>query len=491
MDNLNLHRMTPFEWTMTDRVARAPMEFVVKIQCTGEVDCEKFTQAILLEVKQHPLLQANAETGPNHRQSYWRAASQAAPQVHWIEEEFSPEPGFPEDFEPIDLENEIGLRFYGWTGDPNSADSRRDVVMKFVFHHACCDGKGGLDFVQQTLVRYGALCANADPTLESDLQDVQISDRSTRSDHALRFFDRLYRSIVVRPKRVACFLFQRPRLLHPNNADSKNRHSKNLDSEKLYQSPPCQCSTTIDQKTTKAIGEFAKSHSSTTNLVLARELFHTLNDHLKNGHQGRTSKSDSAEKRRFRLMIPFSLRADRHHTDQTANCVSIVYLEATKLWLDQDKDENPVLLTQLGRQMDYIRRWQMQYSWIESVESYAKFWPLIKLFKKRNKPTSQQKGLAIATTVMTNLGRAFRNQRWAGNGGQIKVGSLEVETVHVAVPCTAMLNTNFSVNFYRDRLTLDIIYLPSLVAREDAQAILDSWAQRIVRLAQTRLAQLS
>ena len=476
MGDPNLHSMTPFEWTMTDRVAKAPMEFVVKLQCNGDVDREKFTQAILLEVKQHPLLQANAKTGPSHRQSYWRTAPQSAPQVHWIEEEFSPEPGFPEDFVPIDLENEIGLRFYGWTGKTNSANEHR-IVMKFVFHHACCDGKGGLDFVQQTLIRYGLLCEKNDPALESDREDVQISDRNTRPGQTLRFLDRLYRSIVVRPKRVACFLFQRPRLLFSDNADSEN-----LDSEQLYRSPPCQCSTTIDQETTKAIGEFAKSHDSTTNLVLARELFHTLKDHLSD----RPVVEDISKKnRRFRLMIPFSLRADRHHAVQTANCVSIVYLEATKQWLNQDSEQNPVLLTQLGRQMDFIRRWQMQYSWIESIESYAKFWPLIKIFKRPKKQTdqqNQQKGSAIATSVMTNLGRAFKNQRWADNGGTIKVGMLQVDSVHVAVPCTAMLNTNFSLNFYRDQLTLDIIYLPSLVAREDAQAILDSWARRIAGL---------
>jgi len=453
---------------MTNRVAKAPMEFVVKLQCTGEVDREKFTQAILLEVKQHPLLQANAKTGPNHRQSYWRTASQVTPQVHWIEKEFSPEPGFPEDFVPIDLENEIGLRFYGWSDKANST-SPNSTVMKFVFHHACSDGKGGLDFVQQTLVRYGLLCQNAEPSLESDTQDIQISDRNTRSGHTLRFFDRLYRSIVVRPRRVACFLFQRSRLLLPDNADVEN----------LYRSPPSHCSTTIDKQTTKAIGELAKSLGSTTNLVLARELFHTLNDHL---NKGRIKNDVSAENRRLRLMIPFSLRADRNHAVQTANCVSIVYLEATKQWLTHDNDENPVLLKQLGRQMDFIRRWQMQYSWIESIESYAKFWPLIKIFKKQKIQTNQQKGPAIATAVMTNLGRAFKNQRWADNGGKIKVGMLEVDSVHIAVPCTAMLNTNFSLNFYRDQLTLDIIYLPSLVKREDAQRILDSWAQRIAGL---------
>lgn len=454
---------------MTSRVAKSPMEFVVTLQCEGSIDCEKFTQAILLEIKQHPLLQANAEIGPNHRQSYWKVAAEPLPQINWIEKEFLPEQGFPEDFEPIDLKSEIGLRFYGWH---YGTESTQQVVMKFAFHHACCDGKAGLDFVEQALVRYGSLFEGADASIETDFQSDRISDRDTQAIQSLKFLDRIVRSVVVRPKRVAKFLFQRPLMLRPNV------ESKDIDSEKLYDDPPRQCSITIDQNRTKALGEFARSHDSTTNLVLARELFHTLNIR-------QDDSNGSGDSGRFRLMIPYSLRDDRRHEVQVANCVSIVYLEATKRSLSQDTNENPVLLTQLGKQMDYIRRWQLEYSWIESIESYAKFWPVIKLFKNRKtsegKP-KKQKGLEIATAAMTNLGRAFNNERWAASDGKIKVGSLEVETVHVAVPCTEKLNTNFSVNFYRDRLTLDIIYLPSLVSRETAQSVLDSWAQRITRL---------
>lgn len=459
---------------MTSRVAKSPMEFVVQLQCVGRVDCEKFAQAILLEIKRHPLLRSNAEIGPNHRQSYWRIASVAVPQINWIENEFSPEHGFPEDFEPIDLRSEIGLRFYGWNCN---AELSSDVVMKFVFHHACCDGKAGLDFVEQTLVKYGSLVdgtgEDTDAKIETELQNDGISDRDTQAGQPLNIFDRLCRSIVVRPKRVAKFLLQRPFLL--------NRHtggSKSVDAEKLYDAPPRQCTFTFDEQKTKALGEFSKARNSTTNLVLARELFRTLNDR-------EDCSSGSGDQGRFRLMIPYSLRDDRQHQVQVANCVSIVYLEATKKVLGQDGDGDSVLLAELGRQMDYVRRWQLQYSWIESIESYAKFWPLIKLLKKRKSSEGKKKGLAIATAAMTNLGRAFKNERWAGSGGKIKVGSLEVESVHVAVPCTEKLNTNFSVNFYRDRLTLDIIYLPSLVSREIAQSILDSWVERIARLAGT------
>ena len=462
---------------MTSRVAKAPMEFVVKLQCSGSVDREKFAQAILQEIRRHPLLQSNAEIGPSHRQSHWRAALEPVPQINWIEEAFSPEQGFPEGFTPIDLKREIGLRFYGWHCD---AQSNPNVVMKFVFHHACCDGKAGLDFVQQTLVKYGSLCEGDSGDSDVDSSNVDskaevssdvISDRDTQARQSLSPVDRLRRSILVRPKRVAKFLFQRPVQL-----DFGVAKSKNIDAENLYDAPPHQCTFSFDQKATKALGEFSKSRNSTTNLVLAKELFHALNENI-------DEPGDSDNRARFRLMIPYSLREDRQHQVQVANCVSIVYLEATRRAIAQDCEKEGALLSELGRQMAHIRRWQMQYSWIESIESYAKYWPLIKNFKRKKTSADRQRaGLTIATAAMTNLGQAFKNQRWAGTGGKIKVGSLEVKSVHVAVPCTEKLNTNFSVNFYRDRLTLDIIYLPSLVTREVAQSILDSWTRRIAAL---------
>jgi len=66
--------------------------------------------------------------------------------------------------------------------------------------------------------------------------------------------------------------------------------------------------------------------------------------------------------------------------------------------------------------------------------------------------------------------------------GKIRIDTLEVETVHLILPCTAKLSINFAVNFYCNRLTLDISYLPSMFGKETAQELLDKWQNRILEL---------
>ena len=95
---------------MSNRVSASPMEVVVRLDCVGILDIEKFTEAILAELKRQPLLQANAVVGQTHRRSYWQPASNCTPVIRWFEEDPDEGRGFPEDFAPIDLENEIGFR---------------------------------------------------------------------------------------------------------------------------------------------------------------------------------------------------------------------------------------------------------------------------------------------------------------------------------------------------------------------------------------------
>ena len=157
----------------------------------------------------------------------------------------------------------------------------------------------------------------------------------------------------------------------------------------------------------------------------------------------------------------------------------MVYLEANEKLLEADSRDDPVLVSDLVRQMSFIRRWNLQYSWIESIDFYAKAWPVINLFKFRSK--NRLGNMApIATTVMTNLGRSFSNSDLINSEGEMAAQSLVVKSVHVAPPCNKTVVVNFSVNFYGNRLTLDVNYLPALLTQETAERILESWKRRIL-----------
>ena len=466
---------------MSNRVSASPMEVVVRLDCVGILDIEKFTEAILAELKRQPLLQANAVVGQTHRRSYWQPASNCTPVIRWFEEDPDKGRGFPEDFAPIDLENEIGFRVYGWRFPVN--DQPR-VVMKFLFHHACCDGKGAIGFIEHTFYRYHALLENqsqsATPSGLAVVDEQQILRRNLPAANKLSVVDRIWYALVIRPKRVAKMLLSKPRLF------SEKVGFSNDGDQSIFTDPLRLCTTELSVEETKQLGVLARKLSATSNTILVRELFHVLTDCFNSDSilfSDHRIKSEvpavSRRSRDLRILIPFSLRDQRTSRMPGANCVSMVYLEANEKLLKADSHDDPVLVSDLVRQMSFIRRWNLQYSWPESIELYAKVWPIIKLFKFRR--GNRFGNMApIATTVMTNLGRSFSDSDLINSHGELAVKSLVVKSVHVAPPCNATVVVNFSINFYGNRLTLDINYLPALLTQETAERILESWKRRIL-----------
>ena len=373
--------LTPFEWTMSNELSGSVMEFVIRLCCTGPTDVERFNEAITRALTQHPLLQANATFGPTHLKSFWQAATDAAPDIQWIDGDPLPGRGATDDYQPIDLSDETGFRFYGWQ---YQSDGFPRTEMRFVFHHACCDGKGAISFIEHVLCYYKLLKegkCDAMPSFDGD----SILNRGERASYKTSIGDRIRRTFVVKPKRVANMLFAIPLSLDASE----------ISADQLAD-PPCQCSVTLDETTTKKLGDYAASVGATTNLVLARELFHVLGERLESGE----SKSvGSRGANLLRLMIPFSLRDEMHQRMPAANCVSMAYLEARLDSLDHDKEENSFLLADLVKQLAFIRRWQLQYSWIESIKSYARVWPLLRLFKGSQKKGSDRQ--AVSYTHLT------------------------------------------------------------------------------------------
>ena len=487
MNELSKLVLSPFEWTMSDQISHSPMEMVVRLDCVGEIETAKFADAILAELKRQPLLQANATIGKTHRQSYWRPAANCDPEISWSEGNPDEGRGFPNDFVPINLDNEIGFRFYGWRF---SADDRPRIVMKFVFHHACSDGKGGLGFVENTLHRYQCLMDEkvGQPSDLASVDEKQILNRNVPAANKLRVTDRIWRALVIRPKRFGNLLLSRPRLF------TEYSRISNVSDKVVYADPPQQCSTELSLEETRQFSALTQTMSASSNTILARELFQAVNDcfkteprALRNEHT-KTAATESDDKRReFQILIPFSLRDDRHKHMPVANCVSMTYVEASEKVLDSDSLNNPVLVSDLARQFNFIRRWNLQYSWVETINLYSRIWPIINFFdlrrmsrKHRQKKDRLKKMGPVTTTVMTNLGRAFSGSHLLNSAGEIAVKSLVVKSVHVSPPCSATVPLNFSINFYGNRLTLDANYLPSLLKRETAEGVLDSWKRRVV-----------
>ena len=245
------------------------------------------------------------------------------------------------------------------------------------------------------------------------IDEQRVFSRNLPTANKLPVVDRIWRSLVVRPKRVAKMLLSKPRLF------SEKVKSSNDGAQSIFADPLRLCTTQLSVEETKKLGLFAKKLSATSNTILVRELFHVLSDCFNSdsilfGDQRAESEETMVGQRscNLRILIPFSLRDKRNSRMPSANCVSMVYLEANEKLLTNDSHDNPVLVSDLVRQMSFVRRWNLQYSWIESIDFYAKVWPVARLFKFRRKNRFGSMA-PIGTSVMTNLGRAFANSHLA------------------------------------------------------------------------------
>ena len=463
MEILNGLQFSPFEWTMSKACGSSPMEFSIRLICAGVLSREKFEQAIAIALKTQPMLQANAVIGPTHRLSHWRPAGNVKPKIFWMETDSALETQIPDDFESIDLSTEIGFRLYGYRyldGEKQECNE-----LNFLFHHVCCDGKGAIGFITQVLHAYESLSNQPNPSPPPLVRVDDILLRTPEPPKTLRLAGRLRKSFLISPKRFLTATFRKPASI---SLDFENSADSNF-----YNAAPRQCSLALDIKTTRQLGLFSNRQQTTSNNVLICELFRTLDHFLRD-----SCRNKSNRQRPIRIFIPFSLRDSNQQHMPAANCVSMTFLEASA-----ERLASKNLLEHVTCRIGLIRKWQLHYGWAQAAKSYARAWPLFRMFKsRRNVATTQHPEKKIATSVLSNLGSVFKTAKLPTEQGQVRIGDLLIRSVHLALPCTAAMPATFSVNFYAGRLNLDVTYLPSVVSKADAQKLLDGWRDNILKV---------
>ena len=138
--------LTPFEqYMLEDDRPNWPMNILLRLQFSGTFARPAFEAAVQASLRRHPLLAAKVEPAGRKRLA-WSPASGAPSCVHWTSAcDGDSRPAFT----PIDLGQEPGLRL-------RIMEAEETTELWCQCHHACCDGLGLLQFVQDLLVAYAA-----------------------------------------------------------------------------------------------------------------------------------------------------------------------------------------------------------------------------------------------------------------------------------------------------------------------------------------------
>lgn len=465
-------RLTTFEEFLfwEDRPAY-PWSCFIRLQLTGRLNREALDSALRRALERHVLLRSRIEQ--RGRRLHWVAVDNPQPHVTWIT---GPTGKDMPTATHLDLREEIGLRLF--VVEANN-DNTCDLTLQF--HHACCDGAGIFDFINDLLIAYAQECGETSARVQ--LPDLEPQRLARRGKYGLSFakFLKIFRRQLVGLHGARQFLQRTPVPMVPHQARPND------------ESPPAQYPAILthcfDREQTKALRDAAKSQDATLNDLLARDLFLAIAEWRRKMTIGPTAEnvteSNSAtdpmvtgpkpdagddvegiESDWLRMMVPMNLRAAADRLLPAANVVSSVFLDRR----GRQCDDPAELLQSIHDEMQLIRDNRLGLTFIFALK-ISKWLPggLRKAARKDECTTS---------CIFTNLGKPLLRCRLPKDDQQLVAGNVVLKQINVLAPVRPYNCVTFSSNQYANRLTITLHYDPRPISATDAAALLDIFVEK-------------
>ncbi len=442
---------------LADESSGFPMVFYLKVRLAGVVDRAVMRMAVDDALARHPLLCCTVNR--TWRGGHWVWAGDQVTEPDWDRDQWmSQEPWR----QPMDLGATIGLRVWG----EQHADH---AIITMQFHHACCDGIGAAQFLEDVAIAYArqyALSMGQDADLP-EMRAVDLELLKTRSDSVGRRVADLPGSILRRIyiilKYTIRYLIQEKR---PFLAKSAVRQSERQTGLGLH-------SIKLTREETRRLRDVAKQHCASLNDLLVRELM--LLSH-------RWNERVATRKRRlfrFRIpticvLVPTSLRGPRDLELPACNVVSYVFM-ARPVTLMKRPEE---LLQTIRDEMQLVHQHQAGWLFIQAIQSLQRVPGMFRFIMRRTRHT------CMSTTVLSHMGNLLNgiSSRLPREGKSIKMGNLLVEDVCGIPPIRQGTAVAFSTVMIQGALSVSIRCCPDRFSAADSQDLL---SELVAQLRQT------
>ncbi len=438
-----------FEYYMwRDGRPRHPMSFFIRLGCSGTFDREAFQAALMDAIRRHPLLRSRWEVGKGRCR--W-VASPDPTSFCDIDGEDAPMllPGSEE----IDLQNENGLRV--WV---RIAAERTCICLQF--HHACCDGVGANQFIEDLLISYDhrARAREGVPPLRP-LDEKRLR---LRARFGLSWWKRLLRILIdTWGVVVGCIMFFVPRPLPVASPEEPSLGESDL------MVVPVPLSVRLPPANLSRLLAAARQRRVTLYELLLRDLFLTFRDW--NEHY-----APGLHRRMLRIMVPMDLRVADDVRTPAANIVGMVNIDRYLHWRIY---RNPdVLLRSIKLELRYLRLFRFGITFVrvtQLLNIVGRIIPRIQnLFYEMER--------CIVTAGLSNSGRVFGNTPLTQPDGKMAAGDLVVESVEGAPPHRAHSGLCYSIYTYAGELSITMNYDRRRFTGEDARELLQRYEERVL-----------
>lgn len=418
-----------------------PMTCGAIFEFEGELCRAAFEQAVGLASQRHPLLCSRIQQIRRNRWAW--VPTNTPPQVAWLDADGAT------DFAkcaPLDLRSEIGLRI--WVRDVGGR-----ATMHVEFHHACCDGAGGLSFIEDLFAFYAAAVRRGQ-TAQKPMPKIEpwlLRKRShfPADDGVLAHVQTAFRDAVATWNIVGRCAMPLP-----------YREAPRLQSIVDWQQSRF-VTRSFDKQLLSRLRKTASECGATVNDLLLRDLYLAIEQW--NHHCGIVGLNN-----RLRILIPVNLRTRNDLKMSAANKFGYMFVTRHEQQLTNPNE----LLATLTAEATNLRRTRFPVRFVRRlafIESLRFGFPVV--FSPHR---------CLATAIMSNLGdptRRFRT-RFPRQDGLIRVGNLVLTGFSATTPLRPLTRAGFFFNTYGNQLTVSARFDPTYFSVADVGTFLDFYTAR-------------
>ena len=428
------------EYMLADDYPGHPLTIAARLRFSGQVSQQAATAACQRVFERHPLVHSRVSS--KGRKKVWTSALNAVEPPLFVAGE--PTRELP-DLERFDLFEENGGKFTFVQGE--------QLCEMFVRgHHACLDGIGALQLIQDWMQCYHEEEGSSSHTVKLRRLDPELLHQ--RGDFGFR----TWQYVKQLPRQalglygIHEFLNHRAVPLVPSRPARAEFPAKGIHAVESIDWTPTQFERHL---------RYANQLGIQTNELLVAALFKSMS-------HWRHARSLGSEEDWLRVMVPFNMREFKHRKMPAANRVSFVSVDRRARPFHQfDK-----LAQGIHGQMEVIHSHNLGLTFQAFLNLRAKMPGGVARLARPD--------LCGATAILTNLGRPFRRSRLPEKGGKICPGNLVLQDYELMPPLRPNTHVSFAAFRYAGKQRLTACYDQRELTREDVRELLDELAREAI-----------
>lgn len=447
--------LTAFEqFMLTDESPDFPMVFYLQVRLKGVVDRRNMQLAVYTALTRHPLLCCRVES--DNGRECWVWAGDDIPNTDWDKDHWSAaEPWH----QPIDLRNTVGLRVWG-------EQTTEHALLTLQFHHACCDGIGAAQFLEDVAIAYARQHA-ANNGIEGDLPELRpvhhhlLKTRGSRDGRRIADVRGLLtRRVRILLKYTLRYLRQKKLPLQTTSPDRNDDRQQGLNLMTLQ----------LSRRETRGLREAAKLHCASLNDLLVSELM-TTSQAWNTKHGRRRKQWFSVKQPTVCVLVPTSLRGPSDSELPACNVVSYVFM-ARPVSLVTQRDK---LLHSIRDEMQLVHKHQAGWFFVQAIEAMRKLPGMLRFVMWWTQDS------CMSTTVISHMGNLLNTigSRLPKIDGQIQMGNLTVEHICGIPPIRQGTSAAFSSIMINGCLSISMRCCSKRFSQRNAKALLNAFADTL------------